>query len=94
MLPGAAVAAFLPIGEARTGVVVPAAAVVWWQGRAWVYVEERPGRFVRRVVATGAPVAGGLFVTGGVVAGDRVVVRGAQMLLSEEGRGAVQGSEG
>ncbi len=94
LLPGAAVAAFLPIGEARTGVVVPAAAVVWWQGRAWVYVEERPGRFVRRVVATGAPVAGGLFVTGGVVAGDRVVVRGAQMLLSEEGRGAVQGSEG
>ncbi len=94
LLPGIALAAFLPAGPARAGVVVPAAAVVWWQGRAWVYLEEAPGRFVRRGVSTDVPVAGGLFVTSGVAAGARVVVRGAQMLLSEEGRGAVQGSEG
>ena len=94
LLPGAVVEAFLPAGPAVTGVVVPAAAVVWWQGRAWVYVEDGPGRFVRREVTTDAPVPGGWFVTAGVTAGGRVVVRGAQMLLSEEGRAAVQGSEG
>jgi hypothetical protein len=94
LLPGAVVAASLPAGPAVTGVVVPAAAVVWWQGRAWVYLEEAPGRFVRREVAAGAPVPSGWFVTAGVTAGSRVVVRGAQMLLSEEGRAAVQGSEG
>ncbi|MDD5564159.1 MAG: efflux RND transporter periplasmic adaptor subunit [Thermoanaerobaculaceae bacterium] len=94
LLPGAVVEAFLPAGPAVTGVTVPAAAVVWWQGRAWVYLEVAPGRFVRREVATDAPVAGGWFVAAGVVAGSRVVVRGAQMLLSEEGRAAIQGSEG
>lgn len=94
LLPGAGVEAFLPAGPAVTGVTVPAAAVVWWQGRAWVYLEEAPGRFVRREVATDAPVPGGWFVTAGVTAGGRVVVRGAQMLLSEEGRAAIQGSEG
>ncbi len=94
LLPGAGVEAFLPAGPAVPGVTVPAAAVVWWQGRAWVYLEEAPGRFVRREVATDAPVPGGWFVTAGVTAGGRVVVRGAQMLLSEEGRAAIQGSEG
>ncbi|TAM48567.1 MAG: multidrug transporter [Acidobacteria bacterium] len=94
LLPGAVVEAFLPAGPAVKGVTVPAAAVVWWQGRAWVYLEEAPGRFVRRAVTTDAPVPGGWFVTAGVAAGSRVVVRGAQMLLSEEGRAAIQGSEG
>lgn len=94
LLPGAVVEALLPAGSEVTGVVVPGAAVVWWLGRAWVYVEDAPGRFVRREVATDAPVPGGWFVTAGVTAGGRVVVRGAQMLLSEEGRAAVHGSEG
>ncbi len=92
--PGATVGGALPVGEPASGAVVPASAVVWWQGRAWVYLEEGAGRFARREVATDAPVPGGWFVTSGVAAGDRVVVRGAQLLLSEEGRAAVHGSEG
>ncbi len=94
LLPGASVVALLPVGPLSFGVVVPEAAVVWWQGRAWVYVEAGPGRYVRREVATEVPVTGGWFVTGGLSAGERIVVLGAQMLLSEEGRAAVRGAEG
>ena len=94
MLPGITVVAQVPSGPSSSGVVVPSSAVVWWQGRAWAYVEYATGTFARREVATDAPVPGGWFVSRGVIAGERVVVRGAQTLLSEEGRGAVRGSEG
>ncbi len=94
LLPGASVVALLPGGRSSSGVVVPEAAVVWSQGRAWVYVETGPGRYLRREVATDTPVPGGWFVTTGLAAGQRVVVRGGQMLLSEEGRAAVHGAEG
>ncbi len=94
MLPGMTVTAQVPVGPTSSGVVVPSAALVWWQGRAWVYVEIGEGTFARREVSTDAPVPGGWFVGTGLAPGDRVVVRGAQVLLSEEGRGAVRGSEG
>jgi len=94
MLPGMTVTARVPVGRGSPGVVIPPSAVVWWQGRAWVYVEIGQGTFVRREVATDNPVPGGWFVSTGLGPGDRVVVRGAQLLLSEEGRGAVRGSEG
>jgi hypothetical protein len=94
LLPGASVLALLPFGRSSSGVVVPEPAVVWSQGRAWVYVETGPGRYLRREVATNTPVPGGWFVTTGLAAGERVVVRGGQTLLSEEGRAAVHGAEG
>jgi hypothetical protein len=94
LLPGQSVVGHLSVGPPQTGVVVPAPAVVWWQGRAWAYVEEAPGRFARREVPTDAPADGGWFVTAGLSPGDEVVLRGAGLLLSEEGRGAVSGSEG
>jgi hypothetical protein len=94
MLPGITVAAQVPIGPTSTGVAVPASAVVWWQGRAWVYVETGTGTFARREVSTDAPLPGGWFVSAGLAPGERIATRGAQTLLSEEGRGAVRGSEG
>lgn len=94
LLIGATVAAELTVGATAAGVVVPASAVVWWQGKAWVYVEVAPGRFARREISTDAPSVGGWFTRTGPTAGQRVVVQGAQMLLSEEGRASVHGSEG
>jgi hypothetical protein len=92
--PGATVRGILSRGEHMVGVVVPAPAVVWLQGRAWVYVEKAPGQFVRREVPADTPLAEGWFVAKNLTAGERVVVQGAQTLLSEEGRAAVHGSEG
>jgi hypothetical protein len=93
-LPGASLTGTLTLGTAETGVLVPASAVVWWKGTAWVYAETAVGRFVRRAVPTDAPIDGGWFANEGLTAGERIVVEGAQMLLSEEGRAAVHGSEG
>lgn len=94
LLPGTTLTAYLPTGAERAGGVVPAAAVVWWQGEAWVYVQTAPGRFVRRELPAAVPVDQGWFVPG-ALKGAQLVVRGAQTLLSEELRSQIQvGEEG
>ena len=83
--PGEAVTAYLSSpGPPATGVVLPRPAVVRFAAKAWAYVETGAGTFARREVALEQPTDTGWFVTGGFVAGDRVVVAGAQLLLSEE----------
>ncbi len=71
-------------GKAREGVIVPSAAVVWHGGKAWAYVKEEEDLFVRKEVSTSQEMASGWFDAGHFVAGDEVVVSGAQLLLSEE----------
>jgi hypothetical protein len=71
------------------GVLVPDAAVVQWEGLAWAYRARGTNRFERVRVVTDHPVAGGWVVSGPLAAGDSVVVRGAQELLSEEFRARV-----
>ncbi len=92
LLPGTALIAHLPSGPQETGVTLPAAAVVSWQGKAWYYVESAPGRFTRHELTGAVPVAEGWFAPR--LPAMRVVVRGAQTLLSEELRGQVQTGEG
>lgn len=94
-LPGMNVLALLPTGPALKGVVVPAAAVIWWQGKAWVYLKKGMDSFVRREVPTTVPVNDGFFVATGLSPDDRVVVKGAQLLHSEEFRSQIEvGEEG
>ena len=93
-LPGMTVAARLPDGEARPALIAPASAVVWLQGRAWVYVETTQGAFVRREISTAQPLADGGYVlpenapaTGGlppITTTSLLVVKGAEALLSQE----------
>jgi hypothetical protein len=71
-------------GEEREGVLIPQAAVVWHGGKAWCYVQDGDQEFVRREVSTKEELPGGWFNAEGFEAGERVVVRGAQLLLSEE----------
>ncbi len=92
LLPGTTLTAYLPIGAERSGAVVPADAVVWWQGKAWYYVQSAPDRFVRRELTGAQPVDEGWFVPG--MPSLNVVVRGAQTLLSEELRSQIQVGEG
>ena len=84
LLPGMNVIAYLQVGPKTQGVLIPDSAVVWWQGRAWVYVQKEPGQFVRREVTTETPVKDGWFISKNLNAGDNVVIRGAQLLMSEE----------
>jgi len=93
LLPGMTVTAYLPTGAVLPGMIVPASAVVWWQGKAWVYVQPRPGHFERRELPTGNPIEDGWFVSQGFAPGETVVVTGAQQLLSQEFRSQIQSGE-
>lgn len=92
LLPGSTLAARLPVGSPESGATVPASAVLSWQGRSWFYVERTTGHFVRRELTDAVPVAQGWFMPG--LSSLRVVVRGAQTLLSEELRGQIKVGEG
>ncbi|MCI0540426.1 MAG: hypothetical protein L0Z50_34925 [Verrucomicrobiales bacterium] len=90
LLPGQSLTALIPwSGEARPGVLVPAGAVLRAQGHLYVYVQSGETNFVRRGIVTDQPVNGAWFITNGVSAGERVVVTGAQTLLSEEFKGSI-----
>lgn len=93
LVPGINFAVFLPSGPPRDGVIVPSDAIVWWQGKAWCYVEESAGKFVRKEVAASNPVSNGWFVTEGIDAQAQVVRSGAQALLSEEFRSQIQADQ-
>jgi hypothetical protein len=83
--PGETAVAELPgEGEAQHGVLLPRDGVVRMQGRAWVYVQSGDRKFNRRPMPTAHPVDGGWFASEGFSAGERVVVDGAEALLTEE----------
>jgi hypothetical protein len=84
LIPGLNLVAHLSVGSPMQGVVVPTSAVIWSEGKAWVYQQTAAERFTRRAVLTDIAVERGFFVPGGFSPGDKLVVQGAQTLLSEE----------
>jgi len=82
--PGVNLVSHFAVGNSTRGVVVPAAAVVWSEGKAWAYLQTQARQFSRREVPTDSPVDAGYFVTAGFSTETKVVTRGAQSLLSEE----------
>jgi hypothetical protein len=92
--PNAAITGFLRVsGEALNGMVIPRAAVIRHDGRTWVYVQVDDTNYRRHEIALERPLETGWFAgeSGGVKAGQNLVVVGAQLLLSEELKG--QGGE-
>jgi multidrug efflux pump subunit AcrA (membrane-fusion protein) len=81
---GTRTTAHVSLGDKSTGLLIPESAVVWYGGQPWVYVRTAADRFTRRYVLSGMAVDRGFVVTSGFRAGDDVVIRGAQLLLSEE----------
>ena len=91
LAPGLALTGFLQLaGEPLHGVVVPNAAIVRAADRAWVYVQTGDITFERRELALDRPVPGGWFVARGLAPNERLVVTGAQALLSEERKTQIQ----
>jgi len=97
LAPGAALVAYLAVpGPARSGVIVPREAVLRHEGGTYVYLQ-KDDAFQRQAVILERPLGNGWFSP--VVAGnpsslqpqEKVVVVGAQQLLSEELKG--QGGE-
>lgn len=71
-------------GQANTGVVIPNGAIVIEGGEAWCYIESDAKKFERKRVPLELPVEDGYLVREGFAPGERVVVRGAAMLLARE----------
>jgi hypothetical protein len=95
LIPGLTIAVRLPAGPEALGVIVPQDAIVWWQGKAWTYVQKAPDQFARTEIPVENPTETGWFVSGnGVVRPEaKVVVTGGQQLLSEEFRSEIQSGE-
>jgi hypothetical protein len=92
--PGVFIIAHLHLpGEAQQGVVVPRSALVRLNGAAWAYVQLGDEEFTRREVKPDHPTDRGWFSSAGWKDGERVVVTGAQLLLSEELKSEIQVGE-
>ncbi len=90
---GLSITAYLEMpGAARSGVIVPRAAVLRQSGKAWVYVLIGEDQFVRREITLEEPAAAGWF-TRSLTGGSRIVTTGAQTLLSEEFKSQIQVGE-
>lgn len=82
---GQRLSASVPIGTAaRRGITIPGAAVIWYEGQPWVYMETDPGTFVRKRVSAKTQSGSGWFQSSGFHSGERIVTQGAELLLSQE----------
>lgn len=69
--------------KASNGIVIPSSAVVWYAGTPWAYFKEDNNQFIRKPISADTEVDAGWF-NKGFDASSIVVVKGAQLLLSEE----------
>lgn len=92
--PEMAVTGFLKVrGEMLQGVVVPRSAVVRHEQRAWVYVQTDDAGFARKPIVLKHASDDGWSIAEGLSPSDRIVVSGAQVLLSEELKAQVRFAE-
>ncbi len=75
--------------DSLTGVIIPASAVVRHLGQMYVYLKTGEEQFNRRKISRTLNAKEGYFVENGIEPGEKLVTRGAQMLLSEEFRGQI-----
>jgi hypothetical protein len=87
---GMRVAAWIPErGENQSGVIIPKTAVIWYMDQAFVYIKIAAEQFSRRAIDSFSVTSGGYFVAQDIHEGERVVIAGGQMLLSEELKGQI-----
>lgn len=86
--PGAPLVGWLEVSkETQTKMAVPSAALLYHAGEVFVYVQGTGDDFSRVEVEVDRPHESGWLLRDGLKAGARVVVAGAQQLLSEELKG-------
>ena len=93
-VPGMRPSAWLSQGKARSGYALPDSALVWAQGRRWIFVGTPAApspmqEFFRVAVDGEALPEGGLFTTRQLPADAVLVTTGAHALLAEELRGTI-----
>ena len=89
--PGAAITAYLQVpGKPASSFVIPHSAVVRAEGKIWAYRQIADDKFTRTEVNPDNGISRGWLVTQGFSKGDRIVMVGGQMLLSEEQKSQIQ----
>ena len=92
--PGTAVVAYLRgPGASQQGVIVPYSSIVRFAGTTWVFRQVADDKFSRREVAVDRATDKGVLVVEDLKPGERVVIQGAQLLLSEEQKSQIQVGE-
>ena len=71
-------------GTAADGVMVPSGAVLRYEGKGWVYVQTGTNDFTRVEIPLDRPLNGGWFDSGNLSKTNRIVITGAQTVLSAE----------
>ena len=92
LLPGMNTTVYVPSGKTYEGVFVEDTAIVRWQGRSWVYLRTGPDTFKRHPIITDQPVSDDDYVVRDIPSGAEIVIRGPQVLLSEEAKSELRGS--
>ena len=83
LLPGMSIKSYLPTRISIKGVAIPQSAIVWWQGKPWVYVEKALRQYQRVEINTRIPTQNG-FLVSHFDSEQPVVIEHAQVLLSQE----------
>ena len=82
--------AWIPLETNRQiGVLIPASSVIWHLGQAYIYIQSGNGQFTRHLLKNPLASDNGYFVAQGLSPGEKLVISGAQMLLSEEFRNQI-----
>ena len=72
------------------GFLISPSAVVWLDGQAWFYVQQTPDQFLRKKITVDQSTDHGQLIAKGIKDQTRLVIKGAQLLLSEEFRSQIQ----
>lgn len=80
--------------DTRTALNVPEAAVVGTGGEQYVFIEQEPGLYLKRVIKPGLKAGGRKEVLEGLKEGERVVVQGAFTLKSELEKESLEAEHG
>ncbi len=90
IITGMNVTAWIPeANEQLTGVIIPKPALIWYMDQAFVYLKSTEDAFSRRILKQYSTTADGYFIPDAIKPGEQIVIKGAQMLLSEELRGQI-----
>jgi hypothetical protein len=86
---GMRITAWIPQPSKLSGVIFPETALLWHLGQAFVYLETQPQTFTRYTISDPIKSPTGFFVQDPDLVGKKIVVTGAQTLLSEEFRSQI-----
>jgi hypothetical protein len=87
---GMQVTAWIPEQNSQaSGVIIPTTALIWHMNQAFVYIKTTQEDFARVMIDNYSISAEGYFIPNALSADEELVIKGAQMLLSEELRGQI-----